>query len=345
MEHIVSEEGFGRNDYIETSRSLIVVTAPGPGSGKMATCLSQLYHENKRGIRAGYAKFETFPIWNLPLKHPVNLAYEAATADLDDVNMIDPFHLEAYGETTVNYNRDVEVFPVLSAIFQSIYGYSPYKSPTDMGVNMVGNCIVDDEVCRQASRQEIIRRYYAAMCSARQGLSGPEPADKIRLLMNQANVTEADRPVIAAALDRAEATNGPAAALQLPDGRIITGKTSKLLGASSALLLNVLKTLGNIQDGVHLISPIVIEPIQHLKVEHLGNHNPRLHMDEVLIALSISAATNPTAELAMQQLDKLRGSEAHSSVILSSVDVGVFRKLGINLTCEPRYQSKKLYHK
>ena len=259
--------------------------------------------------------------------------------------MIDPFHLEAYGETTVNYNRDVEVFPVLSAIFQSIYGYSPYKSPTDMGVNMVGNCIVDDEVCRQASRQEIIRRYYAAMCSARQGLSGPEPADKIRLLMNQANVTEADRPVIAAALDRAEATNGPAAALQLPDGRIITGKTSKLLGASSALLLNVLKTLGNIQDGVHLISPIVIEPIQHLKVEHLGNHNPRLHMDEVLIALSISAATNPTAELAMQQLDKLRGSEAHSSVILSSVDVGVFRKLGINLTCEPRYQSKKLYHK
>ena len=275
----------------------------------------------------------------------MNLAYEAATADLDDVNMIDPFHLEAYGETTVNYNRDVEVFPVLSAIFQSIYGYSPYKSPTDMGVNMVGNCIVDDEVCRQASRQEIIRRYYAAMCSARQGLSGPEPADKIRLLMNQANVTEADRPVIAAALDRAEATNGPAAALQLPDGRIITGKTSKLLGASSALLLNVLKTLGNIQDGVHLISPIVIEPIQHLKVEHLGNHNPRLHMDEVLIALSISAATNPTAELAMQQLDKLRGSEAHSSVILSSVDVGVFRKLGINLTCEPRYQSKKLYHK
>ena len=345
VENIVSEEGFGRNDYIETSRSLIVVTAPGPGSGKMATCLSQLYHENKRGIRAGYAKFETFPIWNLPLKHPVNLAYEAATADLDDVNMIDPFHLEAYGETTVNYNRDVEVFPVLSAIFQSIYGYSPYKSPTDMGVNMVGNCIVDDEVCRQASRQEIIRRYYAAMCSARQGLSGPEPADKIRLLMNQANVTEADRPVIAAALDRAEATNGPAAALQLPDGRIITGKTSKLLGASSALLLNVLKTLGNIQDGVHLISPIVIEPIQHLKVEHLGNHNPRLHMDEVLIALSISAATNPTAELAMQQLDKLRGSEAHSSVILSSVDVGVFRKLGINLTCEPCYQSKKLYHK
>ncbi len=343
--HIVSDEGYGKNEYIETTKPLVIITAPGPGSGKMATCLSQLYHENKRGIKAGYAKFETFPIWNIPLKHPVNLAYEAATADLNDVNMIDPFHLEAYGVTTVNYNRDVEIYPVLSAMFEGIYGYCPYKSPTDMGVNMVGNCIVDDEVCRQASRQEIIRRYYAAMCSARQGLSGPEPADKIRLLMNQANVTEADRPVIAAALDRAEATNGPAAALQLPDGRIITGKTSKLLGASSALLLNVLKTLGNIQDGVHLISPIVIEPIQHLKVEHLGNHNPRLHMDEVLIALSISAATNPTAELAMQQLDKLRGSEAHSSVILSSVDVGVFRKLGINLTCEPRYQSKKLYHK
>ena len=345
VEHIVSEEGFGKNDYIETSRSLVVVTAPGPGSGKMATCLSQLYHAHKRGVRAGYAKFETFPIWNLPLKHPVNLAYEAATADLNDVNMIDPFHLEAYGETTVNYNRDVEVFPVLSAMFRRIYGECPYQSPTDMGVNMAGKCIVDDEACREAALQEIIRRYYAAMCAARQGLAGPEAADKIRLLMNQAGVSEADRPVAAAALKKAEDTGAPAAALQLPDGRILTGKTSQLLGASSALLLNVLKELGGIQDAVHLISPIVIEPIQHLKVEHLGNHNPRLHMDEVLIALSISAATNPTAELAMQQLDKLRGSEAHSSVILSSVDEGVFRKLGINLTCEPRYQGKKLYHK
>ena len=342
---IVGEEGFGRNDFVETARSLIVVTAPGPGSGKMAVCLSQLYQEHKRGKRAGYAKFETFPIWNLPLKHPVNLAYEAATADLNDVNMIDPFHLEAYGETAVNYNRDVEVFPVLSAMFQRIYGSCPYKSPTDMGVNMVGNCIADDGVCREASRQEIIRRYYAAMCAARQGLSGPEAADKIRLLMNQAGVAEGDRPAVAAALRKAEATGAPAAAMQLPDGRILTGKTSQLLGASSALLLNALKELGGIQDGVHLISPIVIEPIQHLKVEHLGNHNPRLHMDEVLIALSISAATNPTAELAMQQLDKLRGGEAHSSVILSSVDEGMFRKLGVNLTCEPIYQSKKLYHK
>ncbi|MEA5059483.1 MAG: DUF1846 domain-containing protein, partial [Candidatus Pelethousia sp.] len=345
VERIVSDEGFGKNDYIKTRRSLIVVTAPGPGSGKMATCLSQLYHEHKRGIRAGYAKFETFPIWNLPLKHPVNLAYEAATADLDDVNMIDPFHLDAYGETTVNYNRDVEVFPVLAAMFRRIYGSCPYQSPTDMGVNMAGKCIVDDEACREAACQEIIRRYYAAMCATRQGLAGVETADKIHLLMNQAGMSEADRPVVAAANQRAEQTGAPAAALELPDGRILTGKTSQLLGASSALLLNALKALGGIQDGVHLISPIVIEPIQHLKIEHLGNHNPRLHMDEVLIALSISAATNPTAELAMQQLDKLRGSEAHSSVILSSVDTNVFRKLGINLTCEPQYQTKKLYHK
>ena len=345
VEKIVSEEGYGRNDYIETQRPIVVVTAPGPGSGKMATCLSQLYHENKRGVQAGYAKFETFPIWNLPLRHPVNLAYEAATADLDDVNMIDPYHLEAYGETTVNYNRDVEIFPVLAAIFQSIYGRCPYKSPTDMGVNMAGNCIVDDGACVEASRQEIIRRYYGAMCVERQGLSGPEAAAKIRLLMNQAGVTEHDRAAVAPALELAEATGAPAAALELPDGRIVTGKTSRLLGASSALLLNALKVLGSIPDEVHLISPVVIEPIQHLKVEHLGNHNPRLHTDEVLIALSISAATNPTAELAMQQLDKLRGAEAHSSVILSSVDTGVFRKLGVNLTCEPRYQTKKLFHK
>ena len=345
IETIVSDEGYGLNEYIETTRSLVVVTAPGPGSGKMATCLSQLYHENKRGIRAGYAKFETFPIWNLPLKHPVNVAYEAATADLNDVNMIDPFLLENYGVTTVNYNRDVEIFPVLNAMFRQIYGESPYKSPTDMGVNMAGNCITDDEVCCEASRQEIIRRYYAAMCSARQGMSDSRPAEKIKLLINQLGITVKDRPVIDAAVARAEQTGEPAAAIQLPDGEIVTGKTTKLLGASAAVLLNALKRLGGIQKDMHLISPIVIEPIQDLKVNHLGNHNPRLHMDEVLIALSISAATNPTAELAMQQLDKLRGSEAHSSVILSSVDVGVFRKLGINLTCEPRYQSKKLYHK
>ena len=345
IETIVSDEGYGLNEYIETTRSLVVVTAPGPGSGKMATCLSQLYHENKRGIRAGYAKFETFPIWNLPLKHPVNVAYEAATADLNDVNMIDPFHLEAYGKTAVNYNRDVEIFPVLNAMFRQIYGESPYKSPTDMGVNMAGNCITDDEVCCEASRQEIIRRYYAAMCSARQGMSDSRPAEKIKLLINQLGITVKDRPVIDAAVARAEQTGEPAAAIQLPDGEIVTGKTTKLLGASAAVLLNALKRLGGIQKDMHLISPIVIEPIQDLKVNHLGNHNPRLHMDEVLIALSISAATNPTAEVAMRQLDKLRGCEAHSTVILSGVDSSTFRKLGINVTCEPKYQTKKLYHK
>ena len=345
IETIVSDEGYGLNEYIETTRSLVVVTAPGPGSGKMATCLSQLYHENKRGVRAGYAKFETFPIWNLPLKHPVNVAYEAATADLNDVNMIDPFHLETYGVTTVNYNRDVEIFPVLNAMFRQIYGESPYKSPTDMGVNMAGNCITDDEVCCEASRQEIIRRYYAAMCSARQGMSDSRPAEKIKLLINQLGITVKDRPVIDAAVARAEQTGEPAAAIQLPDGEIVTGKTTKLLGASAAVLLNALKRLGGIQKDMHLISPIVIEPIQDLKVNHLGNHNPRLHMDEVLIALSISAATNPTAEVAMRQLDKLRGCEAHSTVILSGVDSSTFRKLGINVTCEPKYQTKKLYHK
>lgn len=345
IETIVSDEGYGLNEYIETTRSLVVVTAPGPGSGKMATCLSQLYHENKRGVRAGYAKFETFPIWNLPLKHPVNVAYEAATADLNDVNMIAPFHLENYGVTTVNYNRDVEIFPVLNAMFRQIYGESPYKSPTDMGVNMAGNCITDDEVCCEASRQEIIRRYYAAMCSARQGMSDSRPAEKIKLLINQLGITVKDRPVIDAAVARAEQTGEPAAAIQLPDGEIVTGKTTKLLGASAAVLLNALKRLGGIQKDMHLISPIVIEPIQDLKVNHLGNHNPRLHMDEVLIALSISAATNPTAEVAMRQLDKLRGCEAHSTVILSGVDSSTFRKLGINVTCEPKYQTKKLYHK
>ncbi len=345
VEHIVSDEGYGKNEYIETTRPLVVVTAPGPGSGKMATCLSQLYHEHKRGIAAGYAKFETFPIWNLPLKHPVNLAYEAATADLNDVNMIDPFHLEAYGVTTVNYNRDVEIFPVLSAIFKEIYGCCPYKSPTDMGVNMAGNCIIDDAVCCEASKQEILRRYYAERCAVRQGLAGSDGVYKIKLLMNQAGISEADRPVIAAALAKAEATGQPAAAIQLPDGRCITGKTSALLGASAALLLNALKALGNIQDDMHLISPIIIEPIQDLKIHHLGNHNPRLHTDEILIALSICAATNPTAALAMQQLSKLRGLEAHSTVILSSVDSSTFKKLGINLTCEPQYQTKKLYHK
>ena len=335
--HIVSEEGFGKNDYIETTRSLVVVTAPGPGSGKLATCLSQLYHEHIRGNTAGYAKFETFPIWNLPLNHPVNLAYEAATADLNDVNMIDPFHLEAYGITTVNYNRDVEAFPVLVAIFEKILGHCPYKSPTDMGVNMAGNCIVDDEGTREASRQEIILRYYEALCDQKKGKNVEDALRKLDLLMKKAGVSPADRKVVAPALRRAEETGSPAAAMELPDGSIVTGKTSDLLGASSALLLNALKALGGMPSDLHLISPVALDPIQHLKVDHLGNRNPRLHTDETLIALSISAATNPMAEHAMEQLDKLRGCEVHSSVILSSVDERTFKRLGVNLTCEPRY--------
>ena len=344
VELIVSENGFGKNDYIETERSLVVVTAPGPGSGKMATCLSQLYHEHRRGVNAGYAKFETFPIWNVPLKHPINLAYEAATADLDDINMIDPFHLEAYGETTVNYNRDVEIFPVLNAILTRIYGESAYKSPTDMGVNMAGYCITDDEACREASKQEIIRRYYAAACSLRQGLGTPEEVRKIELIMNSIGLSSDDRPVVAKALEKAEKTGGPAVAIELPDGTIITGKTSSLLGASSACLMNALKYLAGIDKKLLLIAPGIIEPIQHLKVEHLGNHNPRLHTDELLIALSICAVTNPLVELAIDQLGKLRGCEAHSTVILSRVDENLFSKLGVNITYEPRYQAKKLYH-
>ncbi len=336
---IVSDDGYGKNEYIETSRELVIVTAPGPGSGKMATCLSQLYHDHKRGIQAGYAKFETFPIWNLPLQHPVNLAYEAATADLNDVNMIDPFHLEAYGETTVNYNRDVEIFPVVTAMFEKIVGKCPYQSPTDMGVNMAGNCIVDDEIVSNSSRQEILRRYYTALCDRRKGLLGEDVILKLELLMKKAGVNAHDRAVIAPALQKAALTNSPALAMELPDGTIVTGKTSELLGASSALLLNVLKTLAGIEDSVHLIAPTIIEPIQKLKVDHLGNRNPRLHTDELLIALSICAATDPTANLAMEQLGRLRGCEAHSSVILSSIDEKIFRRLGINLTCEPCYQS------
>lgn len=342
---IVSDEGYGRNEYIETTRPLVVITAPGPGSGKMATCLSQLYHEYKRGISAGYAKFETFPIWNLPLKHPVNLAYEAATADLNDINMIDPFHLETYGVTTVNYNRDVEIFPVVNAIFEKIAGESPYHSPTDMGVNMAGNCIVDDEACREASCQEIIRRYYQAKCDVRMGRAEESCVHKIELLMNQAKITTEDRPIVAIAEKKAEETGNPAAAIELADGTVVTGKTSSLLGASSAALLNALKTLAGLPDELHLLPKLIIEPIQSLKINDLGNHNPRLHTDEVLIALSISAATNPAAELAMHQLDKLKGCEVHSSVILAQVDEGVFKKLGMNLTCSPVHQTKKLFHK
>ena len=335
--HVVSPEGFGKNDYIETTRSLVVVTAPGPGSGKLATCLSQLYHDHLQGKTAGYAKFETFPVWNLPINHPVNLAYEAATADLNDVNMIDPFHLDAYGTTTVNYNRDVEAFPVLVAIFDKILGQCPYKSPTDMGVNMVGNCIVDDEAACQASRQEIIRRYYVALCEQKQGKGREETVRKLEMLMRKAKVDPSQRRVVAPALHRAEQTGMPAAAMELPDGTIVTGKTTDLLGASSALLLNALKHLAGMRDTLHLISPVVLDPIQHLKVAHLGNRNPRLHTDETLIALSICAATNPLAELAMEQLSKLKGCEVHSTVILSPVDEKVFKRLGINLTCEPKY--------
>ncbi|MBR5480058.1 MAG: DUF1846 domain-containing protein [Clostridia bacterium] len=339
---VVSDEGYGKNEYIETTRELVVVTAPGPGSGKMATCMSQLYHEHKKGIRAGYAKFETFPIWNLPLQHPVNMAYEAATADLNDVNMIDPFHLEAHGELATNYNRDVEIFPVVNAMFEKIYGECPYKSPTDMGVNMAGYCIIDDDITQQASKQEILRRYYAALCDQKKGILSEDVVFKLELLMKKAGISPQDRPVIAAALQKEALTGAPAAAIELPDGRIVTGKTSSLLGASSALLLNALKELAGLDEELHMISPVIIGPIQHLKVDHLGNRNPRLHTDEALIALSICAATDPQAEQAMEQLYKLRGCEVHSSVILASVDEKVFRRLGINLTCEPTYQVRNV---
>lgn len=343
---IVSDEGYGKNDYIETERPLVVITAPGPGSGKMATCLSQLYHEHKRGINAGYAKFETFPIWNLPLKHPVNLAYEAATADLNDLNMIDPFHLEAYGKTTVNYNRDIEIFPVVDAMFKLISGKSLYKSPTDMGVNMAGNCISDDLVCTQASNQEIIRRYYKCLADKKRNGQSKDDLYKLELLMKQADITTDYRRVVKASLDKEKATDGqPAVAIELPDGNIVTGKTSELLGASCAALLNAIKTLANIDDDINLVSPTAIEPIQTLKTDYLGSKNPRLHTDEILIALSSTAANNEISKLAMDQLEKLRGCEAHSTVLLSAVDENTFKRLGINLTCEAKYeQEDRMYH-
>lgn len=341
---IVSKNGYGRNEFIETSRSLVVVTAPGPGSGKMAICLSQLYHEYERGIQAGYAKFETFPIWNLPLKHPVNSAYEAATTDLDDVNMIDPFHLDAYGIKAVNYNRDIEVFPLLNAIFEKIAGKSPYQSPTDMGVNMAGFCITDDEVVRKAAEQEIIRRYYKTRCSLLQGLAEKSEIYKLELLISSLGISSENRPVVEAALKRAETSRGPSMALQLNNGVIVTGKTTSLLSAPAALLLNALKALGSVSHDLHLISPNVIEPIQTLKVENMGTQNPCLHTEEILIALAISATMNPAAALAIKQLPKLRNCEAHSTVIISPVDESVFHKLGINVTCEPQFQSNKIYH-
>lgn len=340
VEKIVSDDGYGRNEYVETTRPLVIVTAPGPGSGKMATCLSQLYHENKRGVKAGYAKFETFPIWNIPLKHPVNLAYEAATADLNDVNMIDPFHLEAYGETTVNYNRDIEIYPVLAAMFEGIYGYCPYKSPTDMGVNMAGNCIVDDEACQEASKQEIIRRYYQSVNRFVRDEATKDEVYKQELIMKQAKITVDDRAVVPVANKLAEETGSAAAALELPDGTIVTGSTSDLLGPSSAVLLNAIKILGGIDKKTHLISRTFIEPIQKLKTQYLGSKNPRLHTDEVLIALSMCAVSDPNAKLALQQLPKLAGCQLHTSAILSAVDMNTFKKLGIEFTNEAVYEGR-----
>ncbi len=344
VNHIVSDDGFGRNEYVETSRPLVVVTAPGPGSGKMATCLSQLFHENKRGIKAGYAKFETFPIWNLPLTHPVNLAYEAATADLDDVNMIDHYHLAAYGIQTVNYNRDIEVFPVLNRIFETILGESPYKSPTDMGINMAGFCISDDEVVCNAAKKEIVRRYFDAACDYRQGKCGEEPMLKCKLLMEQSGVSVENRKTVSATLAKAEATGMPATAIELSDGTVITGKTSSLLGAPAAALLNALKTIAGIDDGINVIDPVVIGPVETLKKTYLGHNNARLHLDETLLALAVSAPNNEYAAKALAALPELRGCEAHSSVILSQGEGQTFKKLGINFTCEPQYRTKKLYH-
>ncbi|MBQ8585575.1 MAG: DUF1846 domain-containing protein [Butyricicoccus sp.] len=345
LDRILSDEGYGRNDYIETTRSLVVVTAPGPGSGKLATCLSQLYNENRRGNNAGYAKFETFPIWNIPLKHPVNLAYEAATADLSDVNMIDPFHLEAHGQMAINYNRDVEAFPLLTAIFNGIYGSCPYQSPTDMGVNMVGNCIVDDDAVCQAAREEIVRRYYTTLGQKVRGKDVDDAIYKLKMLMRQANATDDARAVISRARAVEERTGGPSAAIELPDGTIVTGKTTALMGACSNALINALKALGDIADELHLLSPEVITPIQSLKTNHFGSVNPRLHTDEMLLALSVCAVNDPNARLALEQLDKLRDCEMHSSVIVSAVDETVFRNLGVNLTCEAKHEGSKLFHK
>ena len=343
--HIVSDAGLGRNDYIETSRPLIVVTAPGPGSGKMATCLSQLYHDNRRGIPAGYAKYETFPIWNLPLKHPVNLAYEAATADLNDVNMIDPFHLEAYGVTTVNYNRDVEIFPVLAAMFKKIQGECPYKSPTDMGVNMAGYAIVDDDACRDAARLEIVRRYFAAAVHLKRTGTGEEQVERLRSIMNRAGVTPDLSPARAVALEKEAATGAPAGAMVLPDGHVVTGKTGDLLGAASALLMHALKAVTGVDETIPVIDDAAIEPICRLKTEHLNSVNRRLHSDETLIALSITSATSPVAARVIDGLKQLRGCDAFFSVIISSTDEALYRKLGINVCCEPKYERVSLYHR
>lgn len=335
VELIASEDGFGKNDYVVTTKPLVIVTAPGPGSGKMAVCLSQLYNENKRGVIAGYAKFETFPVWNLPLKHPVNIAYEAATADLNDVNMIDPFHLEAYGKTAINYNRDIEIFPVLDALFEGIYGNNPYKSPTDMGVNMVGFCVCDDEVCREASKQEIIRRYYAALNSMADGKDAADEIQKIAILFKQAGINSAYRAVTVAAKERAEQTGHTSSAIELADGTIITAKSSELLGCSAALLLNAMKHLAGLDKEIKLIPQDLIEPIQHTKVNYLKGKNPRLHTDEVLVVLSALTARDERCKLALEQLPKLHGCQVHTTVMLSEVDRKIFKKLGIDFTCDP----------
>ncbi|MBQ8461059.1 MAG: DUF1846 domain-containing protein [Bacteroidales bacterium] len=339
---IDSDEGFGKNDYVETTKPLVVITAPGPGSGKMAVCLSQLYQENKRGIKAGYAKFETFPIWNLPLSHPVNIAYEAATADLDDVNMIDPFHMDAYGKMAVNYNRDIEIFPVMNALFDDIYGYSPYKSPTDMGVNMAGYCISDDEVCCEASKQEIIRRYYTTLCSFADGKATENEVNKIVLLMKRMKISTADRKATIAAKERLDRSHVATAAIEMPDGTILTAETSPLLGPSAALLLNALKHLAGIAHNVKLIPQQMIAPIQKTKVTYLHGHNPRLHTDEVLVAISMMSLIDENCKLALEQLPNLVGAQVHSTVMLSEVDRKTFQKLGIGLTCDPVRKLKKV---
>lgn len=341
VNYICSDEGYGKNDYIETTRPLVVITAPGPGSGKMATCLSQLYQENKRGVKSGYAKFETFPIWNVPLKHPVNIAYEAATADLNDVNMIDPWHLEAYGETTVNYNRDIEIYPVLDAIFKGIYGSNPYKSPTDMGVNMAGYCIYDDDACKYASNQEIIRRYYTALNQLAVGKGTEAEVDKIELLMQQVNISTDDRKVTVAAKQRGKETGVPSAAIELADGTIITSKTSSLLGTSAALILKATRYLAGIGPDVMLIPADMIEPIQNMKVTYLAGNNPRLHTDEVLVALAMLSKNDENCKKALEQLPKLKGCQVHTTVMLSEVDRKIFKKLGVDLTCEPVDKSQK----
>ena len=340
VEKIVNDDGYGKNEYVITTRPLVVVTAPGPGSGKMATCLSQIYHDNKRGIKAGYAKYETFPVWNLALNHPVNVAYEAATADLNDINMIDPFHLEAYGEMAVNYNRDVEIFPVLSAMLCKVLGKCPYKSPTDMGVNMAGHCIIDEKIVEEASKQEIIRRYYAAQIDVRKGVISKDTISKIEILMQRMHISISDRKVVEYALDKEAKTGTPSCAMELPDGRIVTGKTSNLLGASAATMLNALKVLGDIDDEVFLLSASVIEPIQKLKVNHMGSVNPRLHTDEILLSLAVCAASDEKAKIALKQLPKLKGAQFHSTVLLSPVDELTLKKLGVNVTCEPKRQTE-----